>query len=104
MTWRLLDQAEVARHERQSGHDAEELPQVIVAAVRRAGGGLPGWVANQCIRHDFGEQDVYFAGAQAMPFPNGGPQQHPSIFSQQVRRQHEPKRPGQHAIQHAANR
>ena len=55
MTWRLLDQAEVARHERQSGHHAEELPQVIVAAVGRRGGCLPGWIADQCIRRDLHE-------------------------------------------------
>ena len=104
MIWRLLDQTEVARHERQSGHDAEKLPQVIVAAVRRAGCGFPGWISDQRVRGNLRENDVNLAGVQAMPFPNGRPHQHPLIFRQEIRRQYEPECPGEHAVQQAADR
>lgn len=104
MIWRLLDQADVARHERQSGHEAEELPQVIVAAVWRAGAGFPGWIADQRVRRNLRENDVNLTGVQAMPFTNGGPHQHPPILRQEIRRQYEPECPGQHAVQQAADR
>lgn len=77
---------------------------MIVTPVGRRFDACGGWIPNLCMHREFLENGVHLALRQTVPLSDPDAQQDLPILGEQVGRQQEPERPGQHPIQDAANR